>query len=394
MSSPPTPQPADALWIDTDAALAEVLPELQSAEALGIDTEADSYYSYFVKVCLLQVSTRELDLVIDPLAEIDLSPLGEILASETQVKIFHAGGNDVGLLHHQYGFEFRGLFDTMLAAQVLGLPRPGLASLLKERFEIEQKKSYQTSDWRKRPLTSGQLHYAALDTHFLIPLMEQLDRELNGAQRRQEAQEDFERLCTPQHTERCFDPEAFRRVRGARELEGIPLRALSELHRYRESIASKRDRSPHRVFSDRVLLEIARSLPRQTGELEAIRGLAGWQVQRYGRPLLHLITKAREKGPMPPPPRRRTRPSNKESEPALSERQKRAFEALRSWRTERATSRGVDASRVATTGTLKAISRAWPGDIDRLGMVPGFSPYRVGEYGEEILAVLRDQAAR
>src|SRR5262249_49707358 len=160
---------------------------LRQARDLAIDTEADSYYAYRVKVCLLQVSTSAGDYLIDPLAGLDLAPLAELAADGAVRKVFHAGSNDIPLLRHHHGFEFVTLFDTMLAAQVLGLRRPGLASLLKDRFGVEQKKTYQTSDWSKRPLSDGQLEYAAGDTRWLLELRDQFERELAAKGRSDEA---------------------------------------------------------------------------------------------------------------------------------------------------------------------------------------------------------------
>jgi ribonuclease D len=389
MAPPPTPLPAGTHWIDTDPALAEVLPEFRRSQLLAFDTEADSYYSYYVKICLIQVSTAERDFIIDPLADLDLSPLGEIFAAQDCTKIFHAGANDIGLLRQQYDFEVRGVFDTMIAAQVLGLARPGLASLLQERFDVEQKKTYQTSDWRRRPLSSGQLQYAAVDTHYLIALMEQLRAELEEKGRLEEAEEDFANLSEMMQTKRTFDAEGFRRIRGAKELDGVQLRVLSDLARYREQIARKRDRSPHRVFPDRVLLEIARCLPQKPNDLAATKGLADWQVQRYGDALLRNLQRAVQKGPLPPAKKpRRKQPRSSNLAEALTEGQRTLFEKLRSWRTVRAEKRGVDASRVATTAALRAVARACPKNLEQLGKVEGMSAFRLREYGEEILQLL------
>ncbi len=386
MSVSPLHLPPGVHWIDSARALAEALPDLRQARDLAIDTEADSYYAYRVKVCLLQISTREHDYLIDPLAGLDLSPLAELAADRDVRKVFHAGSNDVALLRLHHGFEFANLFDTMLAAQVLGLRRPGLAALLLERFGVEQKKTYQTSDWGKRPLTEGQLEYAAGDTRWLLELRDQFERELAAKGRSDEAAEEFEKLAFVQCSEREFDPDAFRRAPGADRLDGAAARVLHDLFLLRDRIAAQRDRSPHRVFPDRALVEIARLLPRSPQQLRGVPGLPRWQVERDERNLLETVAAALAAGPLERERRPRTR--HAEGEAPLRDDEKRVFEALREWRTRRAAERDVDESRVATSGTLRNIARAERLSLERLAEVPGMSPFRVREYGDEILRVV------
>jgi len=390
MSVLPLHLPPGVSWIDRPQALAEALPALRAAGELAIDTEADSYYAYRVKVCLLQVSTREHDYLIDPLAGLELGPIGELCADRRILKVFHAGANDVALLRHRHGFAFEGLFDTMLAAQVLGLRRPGLAALLSERFGVVQSKAFQTSDWSRRPLTAGQAEYAAADTHYLLPLKDQLLAELEAKGRLEEAAEDFERLREVEHAERVLDEDAFRRTPGAAALDAPGLRTLHDLFELRDRIAIRRDRSPHRIFPDHALVELARLRPSRREELASVRGLPRWLREREERELLEVIAAARAKGPLPPA-RRRARHEN--GELPLGELEREVFEALRGWRRERSAERDVDEARIATTGTLRQIARASGLTRERLLDVPGMSPYRVREYGDDILRVVAEARA-
>jgi ribonuclease D len=391
MSVSPLHLPPGVQWIDSARALAEALPDLRQAPDLALDTEADSYYVYRVKVCLLQISTAERDYLIDPLAGVDLAPIAELMADRSIRKVFHAGANDVALLKHHHGFEFANLFDTMIAAQVLGLRRPGLAALLQERFGVEQKKTYQTSDWGKRPLSAGQLEYAAGDTRYLLKLRDQLKEELVAKGRLEEALEDFEKLVDVGHTERVFDPDSFRRAPGADRLDPVALRVLHDLFELRDQIATRRDRSPHRVFPDHALVEVAKRRPRSASGLYQIPGLPRWQVDRDERALLETIARAASAGPVPRERSRRSR--GLDGEPPLREEERRVFEALREWRRKRAAERAVEESRVATTGTLRQIARAEALDLERLAALPGMSPFRVREYGGEIVRLVADVRA-
>lgn len=385
MSAQPLHLPPGVTWIDTSQGLAEAIPSWRAAGELAIDTEADSYYVYRVKVCLLQLSTRQGDWLIDPLAGLDLAPLAELCADARLLKVMHAGSNDVGLLKKTHRFAFENVFDTMLAAQVLGLRRPGLAALLLERFGVEQKKAYQTSDWGKRPLSEGQLHYAAGDTRFLLPLRDQLLAELQAKGRQDEAQEEFERLTSAEQSERAFDPDSWQRAPGALDLEPLAISVLRELYALRDSIAARRDRSPHRIFRDDALVAIARAQPQSRDELGQLGGQIGWQVERDAGDVLAAVERGLAAGPYV---RERRRARGIEGEAPLTERERRRFEALREWRRQRAAQRDVEESRVATTGTLRALAREEALDRERLAQVAGMSPFRVREYGEELLALL------
>lgn len=385
MSSQPPHLPAGVHWIDTPAGLSEAISRMAAGSELAIDTEADSYYAYRVKVCLIQVSSRTDDWLIDPLAGLDLRPFGALCADPAIRKVLHAASNDVALLRQHDGFAFANVFDTMVAAQVLGLRRPGLASLLLERFGVEQKKTFQTSDWSKRPLTDGQLHYAAADTRYLLRLKDQLEDELRATGRVEEALEDFVRLCEAEQTERGFDPDAWQRAPGAQTLDPRRIQVLRELFVLRDQLASQRDRAPHRVFRDDLLVALAQLCPADRAALRPLQRSGGWQLERDADVVVAAVARGLAQEPYVRE-RRRGRPV--EGDLPLSEREKRVFEALREWRRQRAAQRDVEESRVATTGTLRNIARAAEGlDRGRLAGVEGMSPFRLREYGDEIVSV-------
>ncbi|MEW6283252.1 MAG: ribonuclease D, partial [Candidatus Eremiobacterota bacterium] len=192
--------------IDTHEALQPVWGELAGARVLGLDLEMDSYYSYFEKVCLVQLSTERSDFLIDPLAELDLSPLAPFLADPSTVKVLHAGENDIPYLRGPLGFEVNNIFDTYLAARVLGCPRCGLASLLQEHFGVVLDKDMQTADWRVRPLPEAQMEYARMDTRYLLPLRDKMRELLAENEMEEQARSEFDRITRLEHTPRQFDP--------------------------------------------------------------------------------------------------------------------------------------------------------------------------------------------
>ena len=158
------------------AALAELLDDVRSEPVIALDTESNSFHVYRERVCLLQISTRAADFVVDPLA-VDVTPLGAVLCDGRET-VLHGADYDVRCLKREYGWRFPRLFDTMAAARRLGRPGLGLSALVEQHFGARLSKSFQRSDWGRRPLTREQIAYAALDTHFLLPLHELLTREL------------------------------------------------------------------------------------------------------------------------------------------------------------------------------------------------------------------------
>jgi ribonuclease D len=251
---------ADFEIIDNRADLDTLAQDLLSEKTLAFDTEADSFYHYFDKTCLVQVATRRQIYLIDPLAfggPAELAPLAPIFASPDICKIFHAAEYDIFVLKRDCSFEFANLFDTMISAQLLGYPSVGLAGLAKRHFDVDLPKDEQRSDWSKRPLRANQLTYAAADVLYLISLVEKLKKELRAAKRLEWAKEEFEALVKREWPERDFDALGYLRIKGARRLDPRGLSVLRELYLLRDHRAREIDRPPFKVLGNRTLLEIA-----------------------------------------------------------------------------------------------------------------------------------------
>src|SRR5262245_42329260 len=192
--------------------LGRLLDDLAKQEEIAVDTEADSFFSYREKVCLVQVSVPERDYLVDPLAGFDLAPLGEMLADPKRLKVFHDGEYDILLFKRCHGFRFRNLFDTRVSAAVLGSKTPGLASVLEARFGIRLDKSMQRSDWGQRPLDAKQIRYARLDTHFLLTLMKEQRAELALRDRTCIVDSECRRLEALEPPDSSFDPDDWVRL--------------------------------------------------------------------------------------------------------------------------------------------------------------------------------------
>jgi len=164
--------------ITQPAALEKLARRLARHSILGVDTESNSLFAYREQVCLIQFSTSDEDALVDPLALDDLSPLADIFASPKIEKIFHAAEYDLICLKRDFGFSFANLFDTMVAARILGWEEIGLGSILKAEFDVQLDKRFQRANWGKRPLAAELINYASRDTHYLIPLRDRLWSDL------------------------------------------------------------------------------------------------------------------------------------------------------------------------------------------------------------------------
>jgi ribonuclease D len=355
-----------------------MLGGLAGEPVLGLDTESDSLYRYFHRVCLIQVSTRQADYVVDPLRLPDLAPLGALLADPGVEKVFHAAENDILVLKRGFNFKFAHVFDTMLAARILGYRRVGLAALLNEKFGVELDKRTQLTDWGHRPLTPEQLNYACLDSHYLPSLRDLLKEDLISRGRWREAQEAFANLPDTPYIAKSFDPEGFWRCREARGLNPTELAVLRELYLWRDGQARAMDRPPFKVASDECLVRLSREQPARLAELH----LGGWQVRHFGGAILASIARGKT-APAPQPPNRHF---NKEHrlDPATVTR----YDRLRVWRGQRAAERGVEADVVLTNEALLTIARAAPTSLAMLDELAVMGPWKLEEYGADILAVI------
>jgi len=355
------------------------LARLQAEPRIALDLEANSMYAYREQVCLIQISIPGQDYILDPLRHFALDGLGALLADPSVEKVFHASEYDLTLLKREYRWELNNLFDTMWAARILGYEQVGLASILGKLFQVKLNKRYQKSNWCKRPLSSAQLNYAQLDTHYLLTLGDHLAAELAQQGRIAEAKAIFELQTQVTVSDNSFDPNSFWTITGAYDLTRQQQAILKALHIYRDQEAQRRNQPLFKVFGDKTLLELAKTTPAHLSELRRIHGMSGGQVKRYGRPLLDVIANAQTAQP-PPLPKRDKRPS----ENVLTR-----YEKLHTWRKVSARKRGVESDVIVSRSALEAIAAADPHTVKDLSQIEELSDWHRQTYGEEILEVLR-----
>jgi ribonuclease D len=355
---------------------------LAGVETLAVDTESNSLYAYQERVCLIQFSVIEEDFLVDPLALGDLSALGPVFADPRIEKVFHAAEYDLICLRRDFGFEVQNLFDTMLAARILGRNEIGLGSLLEAEFGIKLDKRYQRANWGQRPLPEHLLDYARLDTHHLIPLRDRLRAELAARELEQLAKEDFRRmaLTSLNGSEPMTNgdrPVDCWRISGSHDLSPRQAAILLELCRYRDELARQLDRPLFKVMTDQTLMAIASQPPTSLEELRKLPGMSGGQVRRYGQKLLSCVERGSKAAPVHPP--RPQRP-----DPRFSER----LDALRDWRKSAAVQMGVPSDVVLPRDLMQDLACKNPRSQQELEQVMKSTPWRLEHFGSQILKAL------
>jgi ribonuclease D len=246
--------------------LARFAADLAQERCLAVDLEADSLHHYADKVCLLQFSTAHRDVLVDPLTLPTLDPLKPVFADPSVRKVFHAGDYDLRSLWRDFGISVAGLFDTMVAAQLLGEEKIGLSDLLEKHFGVCLDKRFQKADWSKRPLPPEMLRYAVEDTRHLRRLSVLLEKELAARGRLAWATEEFSLTEQVRFSDAPEGPSCLR-VKGARALERRGLAVLEELLRWRDDKARERDVPLFKVVGTETLLELARISPATRDDL-------------------------------------------------------------------------------------------------------------------------------
>jgi ribonuclease D len=371
------------LWIRTPEALEMLARELEAAGALAIDTEADSLHHYPGKLCLVQVAdARGRGHLVDPLVLRDLSPLGPALADPGTLKVLHAADNDLAYLKRLYGVTVVSLFDTAVAARFLGAPALGLEGLLTQYLGVTAVKSRQKDDWSRRPLTSEQEAYALDDVLHLIPLRERLLEALHAIGRAQWVEEECAGLAALLVPEKPADPDAYMKLKGARELDARGLGVLRELHAAREALALRLDRPPFMIVGNESLVALAARRPPDAEGILAVPGCTPPVVRRAGPALLEAIARGLA---LPDADLPAYRPTPRPHVPGV---QRRRGEALREWRAKASKEIGLEPGVLFPQRLIDRLAAAPPADLAALRQVEGVRDWRVGLFGADLLKAL------
>ena len=366
-----------AIYLDTAPETSRFLRSIADVDLLAIDTEGASFHRFVDRIYLLQLSTRDRSAIIDPLPIGTPQELGALLESPKVQVVFHDADYDLRLLHQDYGWQVRNIFDTRVAAQLLGIRAFGLAALLEKYFGVKLDKKHQRADWSMRPLTRDMLDYAAQDTMHLLGLRDRLADELKRAGRWEWAREEFALLeATRWETD---DANAFLRMKGARDLNRRELAILRELVAWRDEVARKADRATFRVLGNDPLLEMVRAKPSTREALAAIKGMPRSLLERSANDLLDAIKRglALPDAELP----RFPKALRWERDPDFDAR----ASALRTVRDAAAARLDMDPGVLCSRDRLEAVARRNPQSMDELREIPELRRWQVQELGPEFL---------
>ena len=369
-------------YIDTTAGADQFLASVEQATTVAVDTEGASFHRFVDRIYLLQISTRELTAVLDPLAIGAPAALGRILESDRIEKVFHDADYDLRLIHQDYGWHTRRLFDTRVAAQLLGIRAFGLAALLERSFGLKLDKKHQRADWSMRPLPKDMLDYASQDTMYLLELRDRLAAELEAAGRWSWAREEFERLEGTQWESEDGEDNAYMRVKGARDLDRRQLAIFRELVRFRDGIARELDRATFRVAGNEALFAVAREAPRTIDALVQIKGVPRGIAERRGNEMLSAVQRGLDvpEDQLPKFPRAPRWDRDADFDNRVN--------ALRAAREEAATRLNLDPGFLAAREKLEAIARRRPKTLDELAEIPDLRRWQVEVLGSAFLKAM------
>ncbi len=360
-------------WITNQDDFASLVETLASCDAYALDTEFHRERSYYPRLAVVQLATRDRIALVDPL-EVDVRPLGEAFEADA-VCVMHAGSQDLEILELECGAVPRRFFDTQIAALFCGYRISSLAKLAEGFLDVRLDKSSQLTDWTRRPLPEADLAYAASDVAHLLALRDVLRTDLEGRGRLGWAEEEIERLRTRDRS--APDPNTlWWKLKGKNKLRGRARGVAQALAAWRDQVAEASDRPPRTVLSDMALLGLAQ---RPARNAEQLRGLRNFDLRRFKHTdaLLAAVRRGtslkKDEVRLPP-----TKPDNLPNvEGAVS--------LCLAWLTQRATEEQLDPS---VLGTREDVTSLALGQPSRLG-----AGWREALVGRELVAIIEGKAA-
>jgi ribonuclease D len=368
--------------IDKAIDLEKMVRSVEKEKAVAVDLEADSMYHYQEKVCLIQIATEKISVVIDPLAIKDLSPLKPFFSNPDIQKIFHGADYDVRSLYRDFKIRINNLFDTELASRFLGIKETGLQAVLKTFFNVNVDKKYQKKDWSKRPLPREMMAYASKDVMYLLPLARILIDKLKKIDRMTWVLEECEDLS---NVRPVLSNEAplFMKFKGAGRLKSRSLAVLEALLQFRKRIAEKKDRPFFKIIGNESMMKIVTARPVTLRRLENTKALSNRQISMYGSDLTKVVAKTLKISESEHP----VFPSQKP--PVLPNGVPAKIKALKSWRASKASALGIDPGMLCNNVLITAIAVKNPGDSKSLETVKEMKRWQKQAFGAEIIRVLK-----
>ncbi|HEX7939313.1 MAG TPA: HRDC domain-containing protein [Gemmatimonadaceae bacterium] len=370
--------------IDNPQAATTALAAMSGVRELAVDTEGASFHRFVDRVYLLQLSTRQTSVIVDPLAvpADALAPLASLVESADVETVFHDADYDLRLLRRDYGWKIRRIFDTRIAAQLLGIKAFGLAALLEQYFGVKLDKKHQRADWSMRPLPRDMLDYAEQDTRYLLELKDRIRSDLERKGRLAWAREEYDRL----EEIRWSDDDAagaFLRVKGARDLSRRELAVLRELFAWRDSVARELDRATFRVIGNEQRLDLSRTQPSSPQALGQTKGTSRSLLDRRGGEMLDAIRRGLDvpEADLPKFPKSPRWDRDPQFDVKVG--------ALKTVRDAKAVELDLDPGVLCGRERLENVARKGPTSMEELLAVPDFRRWQAEVLGAGFLTALK-----
>ena len=367
--------------IDEPGQLLLVREDLAQSDAIAIDSESNSLHAYREQVCFVQLRGQGPIYLVDTLRVTDLRVLEPVLGERGPRKIIHGADYDVTCVKRDFQLALAPVFDTMLASQILGSEHVGLGAVTERTCGVTLPKEHARHDWGARPLDPDYIPYLAGDVLYLHEIYKVLCSELEEVDRTEAAEIEFRRVEAMEWSRPTApDPEAFRKVKGARTLDQEGLSILKELHSWREGLASKRNVPAFRVLGNAQLLHLARVKPRSVSALRNLKGI-GPSTMRHGKRILQAIANGIDRKKSVPV---RLKRSGERPDRKVQER----VETLKDWRRDQAADEDVPTLVVLPNHVIGRLAEQPPKTIYELRQVEGMGERRTARYGDGILQIL------
>ncbi|MCU0600020.1 MAG: HRDC domain-containing protein [Desulfobacterales bacterium] len=368
-------------FIEKNQDFKQAIDRLRTEPCIALDLEADSMFHFREKICLIQMADRQHIYIIDPLSIQDMSPLAQVVSNPGILKIIHGADYDIRSIYRDYQITIENLFDTELAARLLGYSETGLDSLLKHKFNVTLEKKFQKKDWSRRPLQEDMIAYAANDVRYLIPLRRQQMDELSEKGRMDWLLEECA-LLTKVRNNAANDSPLFARVKGAGRLDQKGLALLESLLQYRLQVAAQKDRPPFKIIGTPSLMKIAQERPATLKQLKEMDVLSEKQFNIHAKAFIEMICAVLNlpKHKLPRYPYKSSFfPDN-----AISAQIKK----LKIWRQHKADLLKIDSGVLLNNSALRAVAGKSPKSMDELFAVDEMKTWQKKEFGEEIIGIL------
>ena len=282
----------DYTYIDSNQKLADFCTNIEGADYCAIDTEFVREKTYYPVLALIQIATEKHMGCIDPLAIDDFEPLKKLLQKPDLIKVFHSSSQDLEILFQSYDQIPTPVFDTQLAAAVLGYSHQiSYADLVQNVTEVQLEKIYTRANWVHRPLTEGELNYAMDDVRYLMPVYRHLKSELEVKKRGSWIEKEL-LMMSAKSTYQLDTTKLWKKLKGVQKLKGIQLQVASLLCQWREQLSQKKNLPKRWVIKDELIIDIARLKPNSVTELATIRDANEKFVEQHAKTVFDIINKA------------------------------------------------------------------------------------------------------